>query len=153
MSLSGRSPFVWCELCEGGGNETPLIGCDGGVWWNVFTYQASGLICKCGALKRLRGEIRFIVGSSQSVFSFMRSTIVSSERASCKPPVAFDGLNPQRRPSLWRTCMFYRLIWQLCFGLPSFFSAHRSRQLLYLQELNENTRTYLIVSVLLTYSR
>lgn len=55
-------------------------------------------------------EICFIVRSSHSVFPFMLSTIVSTERASCKPPVAFGRLNPQRRPVFWKICMFYRVI-------------------------------------------
>ncbi len=40
----------------------------------------------------------------------MRGAIVSTERASCKPPVAFGRLNPQRRPMLWKMCMFYKII-------------------------------------------
>lgn len=55
-------------------------------------------------------EICFIVRSSHSVFPFMLSTIVSTERASCKPPIAFGRLNQQRRPMLWKICMFYRVI-------------------------------------------
>lgn len=77
------------------------------------------------------GEICFIVRSSHSVFPFMLSTIVSTERASCKPPVAFGRLNPQRRPMLWKICMFYRVIGS--FALVCFLCCrHRAVDTIYI---------------------
>ena len=84
-------------------------------------------------------EIWFIVRSSQSVFPFMLSTIVSTERASCKPPVAFGRLNPQRRPMLWKICMFYRVIGSFALVCRSLLSTHSSWHRLRLLQLNENT--------------
>lgn len=92
---------------------------EGMKWLSLATMAASDGMCLHIRLVawyvnavRWKGyrEICFIVRSSHSVFPFMLSTIVSTERASCKPPVAFGRLNPQRRPMLWKICMFYRVI-------------------------------------------
>lgn len=84
-------------------------------------------------------EIWFIVRSSQSVFPFMLSTIVSTERASCKPPVAFGRLNPQKRPMLWKICMFYRIIGSFALVCLSLLLTRSSWHHLHLLQLNENT--------------
>lgn len=94
-------------------------GIAGMKWLSLATMAASDGMCLHIRLvawyvnaARWKGyrEIWFIVGSSQPAFPFMLSTIVSTERASCKTPVAFGELNPQRRPMLWKICMFYRVI-------------------------------------------